>query len=450
MPSMVNASASGAVVSASPAEIPNDGTTSAISISILDSTGEPMAGIGAASIVVTSTGTGNTIVQPTGATDANGGISGASIASTVAEAKTITVTVGGLAMSDTPVVTVTSDAAPEVSAANSSLARSPATIDNDGVDACVVTLTVRDQFNAAMAGITAANISLASSRGATDTIAEVDTETDANGAFRFEVTSVTVGSPVFTATANAVFITQTATVSVSDGSNLYPNLPVGLTEVASFDGTVRESGGHAMGISWMTAWDRDPAQPDANLAVTADATNPLGSGSVLRFVYDQTYNPRCADASGTFPAEYSTLYIMTRIYFEDSFNTKFFYLGFPSIAGSNDGYSTREIDGRLRFINQVGGQGELIDTSEGAPDGNSTTPIVVGEWQSVEYVFEAESSPGAGDGTISVWVNGVASGSRTNAAWGDLMGSLEWYADNNSVTGTPAYRLGELYIAGSV
>lgn len=90
------------------AEITDDGATSAtVYLTARDANGDPLPDIPAASCVLAVTGTGNTVTQPTGVTDINGVISG-SFVTTVAEAKTASWTVCGLAVTDTHAVTVSS------------------------------------------------------------------------------------------------------------------------------------------------------------------------------------------------------------------------------------------------------------------------------------------------------------------------------------------------------
>jgi hypothetical protein len=85
----------------SPTEILNDGADSAaITVRVKDSRGNPVQGLAAAKVVLASTGTGNTVTQPTGVTDSNGEIAG-SIVSTGAATKTLSATVCDLAVTDT-------------------------------------------------------------------------------------------------------------------------------------------------------------------------------------------------------------------------------------------------------------------------------------------------------------------------------------------------------------
>jgi hypothetical protein len=94
-------SAASSLVSVAPPTILSDGVASAtITVTVVDSRGNPVQNFDTSNIVLASTGTGNTITQPTGLTNADGVATG-SIVSTVAETKTISATVTDLAITAT-------------------------------------------------------------------------------------------------------------------------------------------------------------------------------------------------------------------------------------------------------------------------------------------------------------------------------------------------------------
>jgi hypothetical protein len=106
MPKVVTLNAGTSTVSVAPTIIDNDGVMSSdVTVRVLNTDGEPMQGLAAARVVIASTGTGNTITQPTGVTDINGDITG-SIVSTNAASKTLSATVLGAAVTDTATLTV--------------------------------------------------------------------------------------------------------------------------------------------------------------------------------------------------------------------------------------------------------------------------------------------------------------------------------------------------------
>jgi hypothetical protein len=112
MPRVVFLDAGACTISVLPLAIPDNGTEPAvITIRVLDDRGEPMGGLDASEVVVASTGTGNTITQPTGFTDQDGYIE-ASIVSTVPESKTLSVTVLGTAVTATATLTVEGEVVP--------------------------------------------------------------------------------------------------------------------------------------------------------------------------------------------------------------------------------------------------------------------------------------------------------------------------------------------------
>ncbi len=99
-----------------------------------------------------------------------------------------------------------------VSAASSTVAASPSLVTADGVTIATITVTLLDANSNPVSGKT---VTLASSRGGTDTISGASGPSDANGVVTFTVTSTTVGSAVLSATDadDSLLITQTAIVA---------------------------------------------------------------------------------------------------------------------------------------------------------------------------------------------------------------------------------------------
>ena len=103
--------AANSTITASPSSLTADGTTTTtITVTAKDDNDNPISGIAAANVVVAATGSGNTLVQPTTATDANGQTT-ATLKSTVAEAKTVSVTISGTPITQTATVVFTPGAA---------------------------------------------------------------------------------------------------------------------------------------------------------------------------------------------------------------------------------------------------------------------------------------------------------------------------------------------------
>ena len=99
-------------------------------------------------------------------------------------------------------------------AGNSTVTASPTTVASDGVTTSTITVTLKGASNAAAWGKT---VTLASSRGASDTISPASGVSNDSGVVTFSVKSTTAGMPVFTATdtTDGITVTQTASVTFS-------------------------------------------------------------------------------------------------------------------------------------------------------------------------------------------------------------------------------------------
>jgi len=156
-------------------------------------------------------------------------------------------------------------------------------VENDGTSVANFELVVVTD-SGPQQGIAAANISLASSRGATDTITKVDTATNRNGRFRFTVVSSTGGNPVFTATVLGRVITETATVQF--GAVVQPAFEfttawadsTGSSSTALRDGTTWDSvSGSNTNVSVIASTGLD--FPSTNVLSVQTLWNGLGSSS---------------------------------------------------------------------------------------------------------------------------------------------------------------------------
>jgi hypothetical protein len=96
-------SASTSTVGASPTSITVGSGSSTITVTVRDQYGNLVSG---STVVLAASGTGNTLTQPAGPTDASGVTTG-TISSTVAETKTVSAAAGGTAITQTATVTVT-------------------------------------------------------------------------------------------------------------------------------------------------------------------------------------------------------------------------------------------------------------------------------------------------------------------------------------------------------
>jgi Big-like domain-containing protein len=95
-------SASQSTVTANPSSIPAGSGTATITVTAKDASGNPISG---ATVVLSASGTGNTLTQPAGPTDASGVATG-TLSSTVAETKTVSATANGTAITQTATVEV--------------------------------------------------------------------------------------------------------------------------------------------------------------------------------------------------------------------------------------------------------------------------------------------------------------------------------------------------------
>ena len=97
-----------------------------------------------------------------------------------------------------------------VSSSQSTVTASPTTVAADGSSVSVIIVTTK---NSSGSPLTGKSVALASSRGSTDTVVTVNGTTDVDGKAYFQAHSTTAGSATFTATANSIVVSQTASVT---------------------------------------------------------------------------------------------------------------------------------------------------------------------------------------------------------------------------------------------
>jgi hypothetical protein len=170
---------------------------------LLDSNSNPVAD--KTVTLVSSRLTDDAISPASGSSDAFGVVT-FSVTSATPGDSLFTATGDGVGLSTTPGVTFTA-----VSAADSTVAASPASVVADGSATSTITVTLKDTSGNPFAGKT---VTLAHTSGpGTPDITTVSGTTSASGVATFTVKSVTVGADVFTATGDGVILTQTATVT---------------------------------------------------------------------------------------------------------------------------------------------------------------------------------------------------------------------------------------------
>ena len=203
-------SAGQSTVSASPPSVVADGaTTSTITVTLKDYAGIPVSGH-AVNVVKTS-GPGTPVISAVSGTTDGSGVATFTVVSTSADAVVFTAmdsTDGNLVITQTATVTFT---AGTTSASVSTVTSSPSSVAADGTRTSTITVTLKDANGNPVPGKT---VTLASSRGGTDTISAASGASSVAGVVTFTVKSSTQGSAGLSATdtTDSVTITQTATV----------------------------------------------------------------------------------------------------------------------------------------------------------------------------------------------------------------------------------------------
>ncbi len=251
-------SAAQSTVGATPTSIDVETGISTIAVTAKDATGNPISD---ATVVLAASGTGNTLTQPSGTTDASG-IATGTLSSTVAEAKTVSATINGTAVTQGATVTVTLGSP---SAALSTVAASPSSL-TAGSESATITVTVRDASGNPFSG---AAVVLAAS-GTGNTLTQPSGTTDASGVATGTLSSTVAQAKTVSATANGVAITQTASVTVNPGPVSAALSTVGATPTTIIVGT---------GASAITVTAKDATgNPISGATVVLAAT---GSGNTL-------------------------------------------------------------------------------------------------------------------------------------------------------------------------
>jgi hypothetical protein len=197
-------SAAQSSVAAAPATITASAgsSQSTITVTARDQFSNPVSG---ATVVLASTGTGNTLGQP-GATNGSGVTTG-TLSSTVAEGKTVSATINGVSVTQTAAVTV--DPA-GVSATRSLVSAAPASI-TVLIGSSTITVTARDEFDNPISGVP---VVLAAS-GSGNTLTQPAGPTNGSGVATGTLISAVPETKTVSATINGVAIAQTTIVEVT-------------------------------------------------------------------------------------------------------------------------------------------------------------------------------------------------------------------------------------------
>ena len=201
----VSASASTAV--ANPTTVSADGQTpSTITITAMDGYSHPLAG---QTVSLTVSGSGNTVSTPA-ATAANGQTT-ATLTSTVAETKTITVTIGSTQINAQPTVTFTAQG---VSAVTSTAVASPTSLTADGVSTSTITVTAKNGSGNPLSGQT---VTLAAT-GSGNVLTQPASSTDVNGQTTATLQSTVAGTKTITVNIAGTVINAQPTVTFVAGA----------------------------------------------------------------------------------------------------------------------------------------------------------------------------------------------------------------------------------------
>ena len=180
----------------------NGATTATVASTVRDGDGVPIPGV---TVTFAATGTGNSWSPTSAVTNANG-VATSVLASTVAEAKTLGATAGGVVVDQTQAVTFT---APAPSAATSSLAASPASVLANGASGTTATATIRDADGVPMSGVT---VAFAAS-GTGNSWSPASVVTNASGVATSGLRSTAAGSKTLSVSAAGVAVAQVQAVT---------------------------------------------------------------------------------------------------------------------------------------------------------------------------------------------------------------------------------------------
>lgn len=213
-------------------------------------------------------------------------------------------------------------------------------------------------------------------------------------------------------------------------SALYPNRPSGMSLLTQWNGTSRTNAGWQLSSDW-----------NNHVSVRADATNPLGTGSVLRVDFFQGSNVGPIGTINTWAGgPYNEIYFMYRIYidpnWDESQGQKLFYWGSGGFVTAH--YVTRESDLTLNVQDNLGLPTALANTDFWAG--------TRGTWVTLEIYARKGSSPTASDGVLRVYRNGLLRAQNTAVrSFPNAFQGMEWYMYRNGTHSRNEYFLiGEL------
>src|SRR2546426_6883857 len=193
-------------VAATPASLTAGSGSATVTVTVKDANGMPLSGV---TVALAATGSGNTLTQPSGTTNANGVATG-TLSSTVTGSKTVSATANGTGITQTASVTV---GAGPVSAAQSTVAASPTSI-VVGSGTSTITVTAKDANGNRISGATV----VLAATGSGNMLTQPSGTTNTSGVATGTLSSSVAEAKTVSATINGTAVTQTAAVTVTAAS----------------------------------------------------------------------------------------------------------------------------------------------------------------------------------------------------------------------------------------
>lgn len=255
-PGPVSATQSTVVVTPAGITASNGSSVSTVTVTARDALANMISG---ATAVLSATGSGNSLTQPAGPTNA-GGVATGTLSSTVAETKTVSATISGVLVTQQPTVAVAPAA---VAASKSTVTASPTSIAASfGGVTTAVTVAAKDTFGNVVPGLAV----VLAATGTGNTLTQPATVTGPNGEASGAFSSTVAGAKVLSATVGGKVVTQTAAVTVVPGE-----VSVSQSTVVAAPATIIASTGANPATITVTARD-DQGNPIPGVNVVLDAT----------------------------------------------------------------------------------------------------------------------------------------------------------------------------------
>jgi hypothetical protein len=273
--------------------------------------------------------------------------------------------------------------------------------------------------------------------------------------------------PALEASANVTVLAE-----LPPGSALHPHEPAGMIPLYNNDGRFAQLAGNNLASS---GWFESSSQWESLATIVSDPTNPTGSGQSVELTHPAGGGGPAAKlnrfsqlgsalgGTGYTGGGVAEQYLSLRIKIptgepgcDGVFNgMKLFYLGMEAAAKNGEGANEF-------FAVVCANEGWQIQHG-GSPAPNpadvftsfSWPPSTNATWH-MEIYRVAESSNGAGDGTMRIWINGkeVSGSPWRGLDWSDpsrsgrLFDGMELYHTQHSPSSTHKWLQQELYISG--